>query len=637
VTGRQLLAATWTLGLVSFVLTWGGGLGELFPASIDNSFHAGLQMAAVQDIRFGPELLVTYGPLGFMKSGLIFEPWPARLASLYGIALHLGFCVSVLWAARRNFPVAIAFGITVVAAALARGDLTLIAVRDDAEVIVIPFIWCLAALRDEAAEWTKRLVIYGGGPYAAIELLSKLNTGLIVLAVVGITALVIEPRRLRNPLVVGGGFAVTVVGLWLLTGQRLSDIGSFITGTLEIIRGYSSGARIDYGYDERQYDYPFAIALFLLAGAALWLSAGKLSWGRRIAVALITAIVVFTTAKGGFVSHEIFHMAVFYATMLGVLIAFPLPDRPAIRWGGLAAIVAAAAMGFSTHFAGFPKTELPDYPMINPVANIANGAETIYTLATGRLEEEIAERRERLIHLYGIGPAQLAALDGHSVHLDPSETAAIWAHELEWEPLPIFQPYIAWTPELDDRNAEVLAAEEGPERILRQNLDALGRFPAWESPAAMLTMLCHFEAVSTSAEWQVLARVPDRCGEPRPLETVETTFGEPVPIPDNPPGSIVFARVEGIGVEGAERLRNLLLRARGRQAQFSNGGNKIWTLIAATAGQGLIMRAPEEIDYPGPFRFAPNAREVTFLYEGGSSPKELTVEFFAMPVRPARA
>ena len=43
-------------------------------------------------------------------------------------------------------------------------------------------------------------------------------------------------------------------------------------------------------------------------------------------------------------------------------------------------IAGAAAMGFTTHFAGFPKTELPDYPMINPVWNVANGAETIYTL-----------------------------------------------------------------------------------------------------------------------------------------------------------------------------------------------------------------------------------------------------------------
>jgi hypothetical protein len=58
-------------------------------------------------------------------------------------------------------------------------------------------------------------------------------------------------------------------------------------------------------------------------------------------------------------------------------------------------------------------------------------------------------------------------------------------------------------------------------------------------------------------------------------------------------------------------------------------------MIAATANDGLIMRAPENIDFPGPYRFAPNAKEVTFLYEGGAAAKPITVEFFTLPVQPA--
>ncbi len=631
----RFITSTWTLGGLVFLLTWGGGLGELAEPSIDNSFHAGLQMAAVGDIQFGPELLVTYGPLGFLKSGLIFEAWPARLAGVYGIGLHLALSLSLVWAARRNFALPIAVALAAVTAVLARGDLTLIAVRDDAAVVVLATIWCIAALSAEAPEWTRKIVIYGGGPFAAVELLAKLNTGLIVLALVGITALAIEHRRLRNVAVVAAGFLATTAALWLITGQALSNVGEFLSGSLEVISGYSAGARIDYGYDERQYDYPFAVILFLAAGGFAWLTAGKLAWPRRIAVARITAIVVFTRAMGGFVSHEVFHMAVFYATMLGLLIAFPLPPSPPIRYAALGAIVAAAAMGFTTHFDGFPKTDLPDYPLVNPVENISNSVDTVATLASGRLDDEIAERRARLVEQYDVDPAGLAALEGHTVHLDPSETAAIWAYELDWQPLPIFQPYIAWTPELDERNAEAVASEDGPERILRQNLDALGRFPAWESPAAMMEVLCNFEAVSTTGKWQVLARVPDRCGEPSPLKTIETEFGLPVRIPAAPAGNIVFARVNGVQVAGPERLRSALLRARGRQAQFSNGGDKIWLLIAATAGDGLIMSAPENIDFPGPYRFAPNAKEVTFLYEGGPAAKPITVEFFTLPVRPA--
>ena len=88
--------------------------------------------------------------------------------------------------------------------------------------------------------------------------------------------------------------------------------------------------------------------------------------------------------------------------------------------------------------------------------------------------------------------------------VDPSEVTVAWANDLDWRPLPVFQPYMAWTEDLDRRNAETMASDDGPQRILRQNLNALGRYPAFESPAAMIAMLCTFEALRTTEEWQVL-------------------------------------------------------------------------------------------------------------------------------------
>lgn len=633
----RFFSSTWTLGVIAFVLTWGGGSGvaELIPPNIDNSFHAGLQMAATKGLNFGPDILVTYGPLGFVKSNLVFEPWPARLAGLYGILLHLSLCLSLVWAARRNFSTPIAFGVALVTAVICRGDLTLIAVRDDASVVVLAFLWSIAALSEGAPSWTRKLLVYGGGPFAAIELLSKVNTGLIILGVVVIAALAVDQRRVRNTAIVLGSFLATALALWLATGQSLADIPTFLKGTVQVIQGYSSGARIDYGYDERQYDYPFAVILFGLVALAAFYSTKGLELKRKAATIVITVVVVFTTAKGGFISHEVFHMATFYGTMLGLLVAFPLPERPRLRYGALAATAAAAAMAFSTHFAGYVKTGNPDYPMINPIENVSNGAETLANLTTGRLEDEIEARRERLIDAYDLDAESLRLLQGHTVHLDPSEDAAIWAYDLDWKPLPIYQPYIAWTPELDRINADATADPEGPERILRQNLDALGQYSGWESPRAMIEMLCNFETLHATERWQVLGRVEDRCGPERLIDTTTVPFGTPVEIPEAPPGTIVFARVRGLEPHGLERIRDLLLRAHGRQARFSNS-QQIWTLIAATGEDGLIMRAPRSIDFPRPYSLAPHSKEVTFLFEGGGSDQELTIDWYAMPVTPSQ-
>ena len=624
----EVATSTWFLGALVFVATWGGGLVSPVEPSIDHSFHAGLNMAAVHGLDFGSDIVVTYGPLGFLKSYLVFFPGTARLAVAYGFALHLALCISLVWALRRNFGVLIAVVVALAIAALARGDLSAVAVRDDAAVVVLAFIWCAAALSDDSPAWTRKLVVYGGGPFAAIEVLAKLNPGALVLALVAITVVAIGEQRRQNLAILAAGFVGTLGVLWFASGQGLDDVGGYIGGSLDLVTGYSSGARFDYGFDQREYDYVLTPLVFGAAGAIAWISTRGLNWGRRAPLLLMTALVTFTAAKGGFVSHDIFHMAAFYATVAGVCVAFSLPDRGRIRVGALAAIVAATVAGLTTEF--------PGYPLTNPLENARNGVETVATMIDGgRLEAEVNRNREAAIASYDVDPRGLELLDGQTVAVDPSEVAVAWANDLDWRPLPVFQPYMAWTEDLDRRNAEALVDDDGPQRILRQNLNALGRYPAFESPAAMLAMLCNFEARWTTHEWQVLERVPDRCGEPYPIGRAEGTYGTPFAVPRPPAGNVVFAEVNGIEVAGLERLRAALVRSRGRQVTFENDG-RLYTFIAATAGDGLLLRAPPSIDYPEPFGLAPNEDEVTFLYEGGPADKRLTVDFFAMPVRPAR-
>jgi hypothetical protein len=635
---RSLASSTWALGAFVFCLTWGGGLASPQTISIDDSLHAGLNMAAAQGLEFGPDIVFTYGPLGFLKSYLVYYEWTARLATLYGIGLHFALSVSLVWAMRRNFPAIVAVVVALVAAALMRGDLGTVYVRADAGVIVLTLIWGLAALTPGAPSWVARIVLYGGGPFAAIEVLTKLNTGLIVLAIVVIAAFAMEGNRRRNLATLALTFGVPLVGLWFASGQGLDSVASFLSGSREVISGYSTGARLDWAV--RDYDYVLIPLIAVAAAAIAWVSSRGSPTGRRLAILAILAIVTFTAAKGGLVSHDEFHMATFFGTMLGLVVAFRLPDRKAVRAGALVVsvgIIAAASTTFTT-----------DYPLTDPVENLRNAGSTVAAVVDDdRLAREVAANRESLAAGHDLDPRSLELLEGHTVHVDPSETSAAWAYDLDWNPLPVYQPYVAWTEELDRRNAEAVAAASGPERILRQNLNALGRFPAYESPAAMLEMLCNFEPLRTTSSWQVLGRIPDRCGEPRLLRRVETTYGDPVAVPQAPPDSIVFARVEGIQVAGLERLRALLHRARGREVSFRNSegvppstieGTSMrdeYIFIPETAGNGLLLRAPADVDSPDPFRLAPNADTLGFLLDRGPSDDPLEVEFFAMAVEPA--
>jgi hypothetical protein len=141
------------------------------------------------------------------------------------------------------------------------------------------------------------------------------------------------------------------------------------------------------------------------------------------------------------------------------------------------------------------------------------------------------------------------------VAVEPWETGAVWAYGLEWAPLPVFQPYSAYTPKLDRLNSAVVESTDGPERILVENGPLVlaefpgrgvdGRFPGWDPPEQQRAILCNFAPLSTTRRWQVLGRVPDRCGPARPAGSAEASPGEAVPVPAPGPGEVVFASIEG--------------------------------------------------------------------------------------------
>ena len=112
------------------------------------------------------------------------------------------------------------------------------------------------------------------------------------------------------------------------------------------------------------------------AGIALISTEGT-PWLRRGATLLMFAIVAFSAWKAGVVSHEDFHMATTYSTILGVCLAFRLPRRPPwLLYLGWAGIAAAAAAALTPAYS--------EYPLRNPVENVGNGASTLWAIGRPR-------------------------------------------------------------------------------------------------------------------------------------------------------------------------------------------------------------------------------------------------------------
>jgi hypothetical protein len=617
----RALTSTGFLGAVLAAFTW--PVVSIVPSiGPDASWAAGLYMAHAEGLQFGREIVFTYGPLGFLQVPVLYDEALWIVAFLFQAAIHVVLAVSLLWAARRAFPLALA--VAVCYCVLVANGLT-------AAVVLLAFIWCFVALGDGPPRFAALTVTLGGGVLAAVELLSKANYGI---AIFGLTALTVAglPDRRRNVPLFAAAALGALAACWVAAGQELAGLPDFASHTAQMASGYSEAMGTDIvavGWER-----PAAIVVIGLLLIATGIATRRDPLPRRLASFGLVALFSLMTFKQGFVRQGIGSTPEFFVIAMGAGVAI------ATRLSKTS--FHAAAIGLTAALAAFALAALPGpslWQSLQPRPHLEFIKQDLGALLqSGRRARLVSEARDSMRSSYRLDPALLAAVRGRTVHIDPWEIGVAWAYGLKWRPLPVMQSYAAYTPELDRLNAAALGSAGAPATIIRHR-DAVagaaeasvdGRFPGWESPAAMRAMLCRYRAVRTTARWQLLEREMDRCGAPRPIGVVHSATGEQISIPPPPgPRDLVFARIAGIGASGGEVVRTALYRGRKRTATLDAGTP--WQLVPATAGDGLIVAAPSSVDYPAPFRLAPRSHAISLQIEG-AAPRPVTVAFFAQRV-----
>ena len=615
------LTSTGFLGVLIAALAW--PIFSIAPGSgPDASWQAGLYLAHTEGLRFGSEFVFTYGPLGFLQAPVLYEQGMWVLAFLFQLSTHIAVAIVLLWAARRALPL----GLAAVACYV-----LLVIGGPQAATALLAFALCFVALGEAPPRWASpRVVVFGGGVFAALELLVKANYGVAILGLVTLAVLGLPARRRNLPLL-----AMTTIGAfvvcWAASGQAIGNIPAFVSHSEQIVSGYSAAMGTDIvAQPWERVAAVFAVAA-LVAGAAVASRPDPLV--RRLASVAVVVFFSFMAFKQGFVRQGLGNTPEFFVLVAaaGIVVAPRLP----VGWGRAAALVLVAPLT-ALALVVLPSPSL--WQSLKPAPHVEYLREDLEALASSDVRAQtIASARRSLRSSYGLPSSILIALGGRSVHIDPWEISVAWAYGLHWHPLPVIQSYSAYTPELDRLNARALSGPDAPTMILRRRGAVAGsigsideRFPGWESPAAMRAMLCHYKAARTSARWQLLERAGSRCGSATPVGVVHATTDEWIRIPAPPPRSVLFARVAGLGVGGLETARNLLYRARDRTVAFPGRG--AWRLVPATAGDGLILRAARGADFPRPFGLAPDSSTLSF-HIAGLGPHPISVRFFAQLVR----
>jgi len=613
-------ASTPLLGLLLAVLTW-RHVNFVPVDSLDPSWQAALHMAAHERLPSN-RLIFTYGPLGFLAQPAAYFPTTVVLSTLYVFAVQASLCAAMVSVMRRT--------IGVLAAAVA--TFVLVAVTPTLGTINAPVVTVVvvafALLRGDYRPGSRAVLVAAGGVIAGTHLLIKLNTGVTVLVVGAVTAFLLDRRAWRLGLVFLATTSGSLLAGWLAAGNAPSDLVPFLDRSWDVASGYSEAMTTEI--TGRAILYPAAAVVSAIAIALGWRASRDWPVLPRAGLGLAGAMWLFAGFKLGFVRHDR-HDVDFFAEvlMVGTVLAGSLVTATA---GWRNAVPALATAAFVT--AHFMASGAEALSAVNPVAEVARAGEDLSVLSSpARLERSIQRARTNLrSRYYRLTPSIVSAVRGHTVHIRPWEAGIGWAYpEFRWHPAPVFQEYTAYTADLDDIGAAFYRSPDAPERILTTALAIDLRNPDWESPAAMVAIVCHYRELLADHPWQVLGRVANRCGSERSLGVVKARVGEAVSVPAANRDELVVGRIKGLDHSLLYRLRTMLWRA--PEVHIRLDGGRRNRLVPGTAGNGLILRAPRErLGFSQPF--APDSASLFRVERQGGIGlnQDLTIEFVAIPV-----
>ncbi|HSL33269.1 MAG TPA: hypothetical protein VK871_06440, partial [Candidatus Limnocylindrales bacterium] len=443
------------------VLSWPYTLAA--PIGIDESWRAVLHVTGPLDLQFGRDIVFTYGPLGFLSVPTPILGASSVIAIGATAAAYLALTATLLVLARRLLPLWAAAIVVLVTARLYPFLPPFEALQAGI------FVWGVEAIlgrgrtasdappdapADPAATRSlvrEDLIAVGAGILAAVLVTGKLNVGVFGGAMLFVVAVAIGRPWWRGLLAFAAATGLSVVVIWLVTGQALANLPAFVVGSVEIVRGYSEAMVVDTHPTLRWVYAAYAIVVGLLVWIG-WLAIRDRDRRTLLAVAVLGAILVFAEWKTAFTRNF-----TFFAMTTALVALFPLASR--LRSADRRTVAGTA---FALVFvASLATSRIDPIDLVDVRDSLRSVASTAASIAPWRLADSVERTRQELRADLAITDELLDHLRGEAVHVDPWQTIAVFAYpEMRWAPLPIFQSYSAYTTALDEANADRLRDAE---------------------------------------------------------------------------------------------------------------------------------------------------------------------------------
>jgi hypothetical protein len=591
-------SSRWQRGLVAAiaaVVFWPHASADAI-VGLDPSWEAGLALARAHHLAWGPEIVYTYGPLGFLQTTAYYWFDQSLLASIYQPTVVAALFLGIAAALRQRYApmtsLIVAFVTTGIVALLYIDFWVIPGMKYPEVVVLAAFAWAAVPLLQHDPRRSMVLttcVVLGA--VAGLELLVKLNTGVDIVAIALAVSVLLDWKAIGRHCATVTAFAASTLIWWVLDGQRLGDLPAWLRSSAAVVWGYSEGMALPLSV--------FTVAAFVLSLA--WIAAlcvmsvrGRQEIPLSFVVLVVLAIAFTDRSAVGRPAHLYLVLGLLFVAV--VITPLTRTPRRALVTIVVAVVVVALGAERAILYAGGDRSR---DRTVAAVQGPLQAVDRLLTLALpGHFGQRIQHAKARQRALYAIPERFINTIGSETVHIDAAETSAVWAYDMAWRPTPVFQVHQAYTPALDDLNSQSLA--NGPQFVLSRRSSASpatgidGRLGVQESPRYSRALLCNFTVTGIENRWALLTHTGTHCGPLTALSQVPVRGNDVITVPA--PSAPDMAVLVGIDLQPTiiDRLFQGTLAPLSVPTVALDGVT--YRLIAANAAEPFLVNVPASVD-----------------------------------------
>jgi len=570
---------------------------------LDPSWAIALHWAKEGGLKWGSEIIFTYGPLGFLRHPLLATLDLYKLSLIFNLFIHILFVLFVFLFVNSIR--------TVLSKILIISTFLLV------YPISSDFVGLLAA----TLLIYHSLVIKENKPrfffsFILLAILSLIKGTMFIgsiLMILTTSIVIMLNRKSKDKLKLISSsiilFFLSFITFWIISGNNLKDLLPFIIGYFELSSGYNSAMSVNAWMYGKVILFSFDIGRILLILAwislVIYIALMILFLYQRkfdaLYLLILTFPILFLSYKHGFVRYDghVLSWLTVSPFIFSIVVAHVYGEASSVNINNkrdkdfskhttkviTLFLTALILVNILTIYSKFPwkKHEFvwERYKQMSFTANVLAD--------DNNLEKTIAERKKIIRQFYNVSNKTLEIIDQNSVDIFPWDIALLWAYNLNWSPRPVFQSYTAYTPYLDNINSEKIE-KDPPDYILYSFKSIDGRYPLYDEPKTTLTLLKYYSYEKSDNKFILLVKKNHIYYNESQISCIDSKLDEWIEIPQTNGGVIIaypFLNYTAIGL-----IKKVLYKADPLFIQYKLNNDrttKKYRFIHEVASNGIII------------------------------------------------